>query len=82
MNRVAKALLVGLGYDGEDGHIRIARGKNFRVLGGSQETHEMILDKMLQLNKQLDKRSKTLEEVSEKEFRQIARDVGLKVRKK
>ena len=82
MNRLVKTMLVGLGYDSKDGHIRVAKGKNFRIFGGSEKTHEMMLDKMMEFNRHLDKRSKTLDEISEKEFCQIAKYIGLKIKKK
>src|SRR4051794_35199273 len=38
-----KAALLGLGLDG-DGQVRITRGENFLLLGGSQTTHEEMQD--------------------------------------
>ena len=34
-----KAWLLGLGLDGKDGHTRITTGENFKLVGGSEETH-------------------------------------------
>lgn len=82
MNRLVKTMLVGMGFDSKDGHIRIARGDNFRIIGGSEKTHDLLLDKMMAFNRQLDKRVKTLDEISEKEFCQIARAIGLRIKKK
>jgi len=71
--------LLGLGLDSKDGHVRVTKGKNFRLLGGSEETHEMMQEKAIKFNEQLDKRRKTLDEINDKEFRDIAKTVGLKV---
>jgi hypothetical protein len=74
--KVKKALLLGLGLDG-DGHTRITTGKNFALLGGSRDTHEFMVEKAIKFNEVLGKRSKTLEEVSGQEFREIAHEIGL-----
>ena len=79
MNRLYRKVLLGLGFDCKDGHIRITRGKNFRLFGGSKETHDMMQEKVIKFNEQLDKRKKTLDEINEKEFRDIARTVGFKI---
>ena len=36
------ALLLGLGMDGKDGHVRITSGPEFHLVGGSKETHELM----------------------------------------
>jgi hypothetical protein len=80
-NRISKRVLLGLGFDCKDGHIRLTKGKNFRLYGGSEETHEIMQEKAIKFNEQLDKRRKSLEEIDEKEFREIAENVGLKAPK-
>ena len=79
MNRLYRKILLGLGFDAKDGHVRITKGKNFRLFGGSKETHEMMQEKSMKFNEQLDKRRKTLDDINEKEFYEIAKIVGLKV---
>jgi len=74
-------MLLGLGLDCKDGHVRITKGKNFRLLGGSKETHEIMQEKAVKFNEQLDRRRKTLDEIDEREFYEIAKDIGLKVRR-
>ena len=73
-----KALLLGLGLDNNDGHVRYTRGPNFRLLGGSQETHDEMTDKALRFNEELKKRDKQLEDISRSEFHEIAESIGLK----
>ena len=73
-----KAYLLGLGLDNKDGHARYTTGKNFFLVGGSQETHERMQETAIKINEKLDKRHKTLEEVSRHEFMEIAEEVGLR----
>ena len=73
-----KKLLLGLGFDCDDGRKRITVGDNFRVYGGSKLTHEAMREKAIKFNEQLKKRDKTLDEVSEKEVYEIAHKIGLK----
>ena len=79
MNRLYKKVLLGLGLDCKDGHVRITKGKNYHLMGGSQETHEVMQEKAIKFNEQLDKRKKSLDDINEEEFRDISRKVGLKV---
>ena len=79
MNRSYRKVLLGLGLDCKDGHVRITKGENFRLYGGSNQTHEMMQEKAIKFNEQLSKRHKTLDEINEKEFREISRNIGLKI---
>jgi hypothetical protein len=72
-----KAVLVGVGLD-SDGHKRVTTGKNFALVGGTQETHEAMTEKAIKINEKLAKRGKELDEVSPQEFDDIAHEVGLK----
>ena len=68
-----------MGFDCKDGHIRITKGENFRLYGGSQKTHEFMQEKAIKFNEQLDKRNKTIDEISREKFYEIATKIGLKV---
>ena len=72
-----KALLLGVGMD-SDGHKRVTTGKNFALVGGSQETHEAMTEKAIKINEKLAKRGKELHQVSAEEFDDIAHEVGLR----
>ena len=72
---VKSAALVGLGLDNDDGHTRLTRGKNFVLLGGSQDTHSVMQETAIKINEQLDRRGKRLEDVSIKELREICGEV-------
>jgi len=71
-----KAVMVGLGLD-SDGHKRLTTGPNFVLMGGSQETHEVMTEKAIKINEKLAASGKRLEDVSHEEFDDIAHSVGL-----
>jgi hypothetical protein len=71
-----KAVLVGIGLD-SDGKKRITTGPNFALIGGSQETHDDMTEKVTKINEKLKSKGKQLEEVSREEFDDIAQHVGL-----
>jgi len=76
-NRLNKKVLLGLGFDCEDGHVRITKGKNFRLYGGSKETHDLMQEKAVKFNEHLIRKRKTLNNLSKKEFEDIAKKIGL-----
>lgn len=69
------AALLGLAFDNEDGHTRLTRGKNFVLLGGSQDSHAMMQETAVKVNERLDREGKRLEDVSVRELRDICHDV-------
>jgi len=69
--------MLGVGLD-SDGHKRITTGENFALVGGSEETHEVMTEKVIKINEKLKSRGKQLESVTGKEFDDIAEEVGLK----
>ena len=75
--QVKKALLLGVGLDNDDGHTRITTGKNFRLIGGSEDTHAHMQEKAVKMNEELDRRKKRLEEVDGKEFLDIAQKIKM-----
>jgi hypothetical protein len=75
--RRRKAVMLGLGLD-SDGHKRLTTGPNFLLMGGSQETHEVMTEKVVKINEKITARGKQLEEVGQQEFDDIAHSVGLR----
>jgi hypothetical protein len=71
-----KAVMLGLGLD-SDGHKRVTTGSNFVLVGGSEETHGVMTEKVIKINEKLSASGKRLEEVSREEFHDIAGSVGL-----
>jgi hypothetical protein len=70
------AALLGLAFDNTDGETRLTRGKNFFLLGGSQESHAVMQETAIKINEHLDKHGKRLEDASVDELRDICRKVG------
>jgi hypothetical protein len=73
----ARSVMLGLGLD-SDGHKRVTTGENFALIGGSEETHQLMTEKVIRINERLKSRGKKLDNVSNKEFDDIAEEVGLK----
>lgn len=69
-----QALLLGLGLDSKDEQVRVTKGENFRLLGGSEETHERMTETAVKFNEKLKERGKTLETVESDEFSDLMRD--------
>lgn len=74
--RKRKAVMVGVGLD-SDGHKRLTTGPNFLLVGGSEDTHEVMTEKVIKINEKLSAKGKQLEDVSHEEFDDIAHSVGL-----
>jgi hypothetical protein len=69
--RQKKAGILGLGLDCDDGHTRLTRGDNFLLMGGSQDTHQVMQETAIKINEHLGERGKRLEDVTPKELREI-----------
>ena len=81
-NRIYRKVLLGLGFDCKDGHVRITKGENFRLYGGSRKTHELMQEKAIKFNEHLDKKRKTLDGLTKREFYDIARKIDLQIPEK
>ena len=68
-----------MGLDNRDGHTRITSGENFKLLGGSEETHGVMTEKVVKMNEYLKRRGKTLDTVTSAEFHEIAHEVGMRL---
>jgi len=75
-NTPKNASLLGLGFDNKDDQIRITRGKNFVLYGGSEQTHGIMQETAIKVNEKLDHRGKRLEETSPEELRDIIHEVA------
>lgn len=70
-------MLLGVGLD-SDGHKRVTEGPNFLLVGGSEETHELMTEKVIKINEKLKAAGKDLETVSREQLDDIAHSVGLR----
>lgn len=75
---IKRSFLLGLGFDAKDGHKRITKGKNFYIFGGSKQTHQLMQEKCIKFNEELNRRHKTLDDISKDEFYNIAGKIGFK----
>lgn len=67
-----KAMLLGVGLDNDDGHIRATRGENFQIIGGSHGTHQQMTEKCIKFNEKLKDRDKQLEDLHRAELLDLA----------
>ncbi len=68
-------ILCGLAFDNKDEHKRITTGENFYIVGGSQETHENLVEKVMEFNETVKKYGKKLDGLSETEYYDIVKTV-------
>jgi len=78
-----QAGLLGLGLDNDDGHVRVTRGENFHLVGGSHDTHESMQEKCIKFNEKLRSRGKQLGELEHTELLDLAAEcrMNMAVRK-
>ena len=60
--------LLGVGFDAEDGHIRITQGDRHDVLMGSAESHEYLQQLIHRIEKKLESSGLSLEDIDPNEF--------------
>ena len=56
--------LLGVGFDAEDGHVRITNGEKYDVLMGSNESHEYIQQLIQKIEDQLENRGLSLDDLT------------------
>ena len=66
-----KHSLLGIGFDGTDGHKRITKGDNFYLVGGSEETHEKMTEAAIKVGEKLAKKGRTIRTASDEELRDV-----------
>ncbi|MBS3734667.1 MAG: hypothetical protein KGY99_07050 [Phycisphaerae bacterium] len=72
-----KRTLVGLGLDNQDGHVRVTRGRDFHLVGGSEQTHEAMQEKCIKFNEKLDRRGKRLDDLACDELLDVAAECDM-----
>jgi phosphopantothenate synthetase len=63
--------LLGVGFDAEDGHVRISRGEKYDVLMGSEESHEYIRKLIQDIEKAIEERGLSLDDLTPEEFTEL-----------
>ena len=74
--------MLGIGLDGEDGQVRLTRGKNFHLVGGSEQTHAVMQETAIKINEHVDRSGKRLEDVCSEKLRDICNEVRDSIGKK
>ncbi len=57
--------------DNQDGHKRLTEAEDFSVIGGSEETHEMMSETLIKTFEYLARKDKTLDEISHAELSEL-----------
>ena len=70
--RRLRAAIIGFGLDGMDSLQRLSTGEECLLVGGSAETHAEMLETMLRLESELDRRGRRLADVNPAELADIA----------
>lgn len=60
--------LLGVGFDSDDGHVRITKGENYDVFMGSDESHEYIRQLICKIEDALKQKNLSLDDLSPEEF--------------
>ena len=68
-------LICGFAFNNKDNHKRITTGENFSILGGSAETHETLVKKVIEFNEVIKKYGKKLENLSESEYYDVVNEI-------
>lgn len=66
--------VLGLGLDDDGGHHRLTKGSDFKLVGGSAETHERMTDLVMRMRETLKREGKNFADINRAEFEDLARD--------
>lgn len=67
--------LLGVGFDTEDGQIRITQGDQFQVMMGSGETHEALQKICCRIEKSIQAAGRSLDDYSPEEFMELMQEM-------
>ena len=68
--------LFGVGLDNKDGHKRVTQGDEFVLFGGSAETHERMIDTVVEVTEKLHRQGRQLRDVPASELTNLLRDAS------
>lgn len=71
--------ILGVGMDKKDDQVRVTRGRNFHLVGGSKETHEAMQEKCIKFNEKLAQRGKEMEDLEAREMADIAEQCDMRI---
>lgn len=67
--------LLGVGFDADDGHVRITKGRQFDVLMGSNDSHEYLTKLIQKIEAELERRGLNLDEISPEELGELVKSI-------
>lgn len=67
--------LLGIGFDAEDGHVRITKGDGYNVLMGSEESHTYLQNLLGKIEKELKERDLKLDDLTPEEFSEFVKSI-------
>jgi hypothetical protein len=67
-----ETFLLGVGLDNSDGHVRLTKGDHFHLVGGSEQTHRKMQDKVMELTEDMAKRGKAIKDIGPNDFRRVS----------
>ena len=74
-------MVLGIGLDDAEGHVRITKGPDFRLFGGSRPTHEKMQELTLKARERLQKKGRVFATASTRDIHDAldatARKLGL-----
>ncbi len=68
--------LLGIGFDAEDGHVRITHGERFDVLMGSDESHEFMHQFIERIENYLKQAGLKMEDLTAEELAEFVKSMG------
>lgn len=74
-SRRGRAVLVGRALGKGDGHIRVTFGDDFRIEGGSKETHAVLQRQTQAIREELNRRGLSLANITRETYHEVVRAV-------
>ncbi len=74
--RRGRAVILGFGLDA-DGHARLTVGRDFRLAGGSEITHQAMLARAYAIQEELDRRGLSTRHITREQYQQIVAVVAM-----
>ena len=66
------SFLLGIGLDNDDGHVRITKGDDFHLVGGSEKTHHRMQDKMMEVSEDLARKGKKIRDLGPEDYDRVS----------
>lgn len=67
--------LLGVGFDSQDGHVRITQAEDYKIVMGSSETHGVLQDLCSKIDKRLAESGRPLNDYTPNEFVELLQEI-------